>query len=929
MTRSRRILLAFIIASVLLGVLINFLPVITERLLAYIMATNNIEGPEIEIAHMDLGAIDIKRVEGTYPDAGQRISFSGRNLRLTYSPVRLLQGHIDDLDVALLNLQVTRNPGKADSGGFDPTLIPIPGQWRDTIPLDTLNIRQINVRVSDREANQNLYALHGDLQLNKTGLLAQFEMSGQLPRELSGDLSGKRPDSLPIPLQIEMNLQSDNKSHFLVSQKGQDQKILAISTSPFTTVKRQSETSLTLDIDVDKSFQVLREIGLAQGVPEVSGSALLTGVMKFPAERIRKIGDFLNSVHMTGSGNLQLEAPVIGNVASNGAMDMPVSFEIMDGLLRVQPDQSARVSLVPMSKGFFDGETKSPISRLVKQTLVVRPEDNFSCEVGLAGLWNTAVHLKTEGSIRAEYGNPKDPLHLVMNVTGLQASDQDGLKAYATIRYKGTLSDRNITRSERVSISGQGDLEGTVRALQLTMQALSETAVQNFSDGDLAISSLATRNPDPVTCHYNFSSGEWGCAPFSLDVRAEGTRYQDIKLQAPQNKLYVRELKGDGAGGTIKSEAVLAKLILRAGETGLKLDQIDANVQLNEKFAHADVSISAANRDLTGHIKLDHKMGPVSGVLNYTLAAEDFSRNTKVLSRLFDKFPYPLTLQNGQVSAKGELSWRPGKTMKSKMNFTHNATASVRNVGGQYQNIDFSGLTGEFRLTGFPDLEVHAVRGIHLDKIDPGVPVTGIDMQASLSASLARRPRVRIKNLRAHLLGGLISGQSIDLDLARPSNPFKVEISAVDIGELLRLEQDKGLYGTGIVDGVLPIVYAQDGIHMSEGKLQARAPGGVLKYIARESVRGMAESNPNLQMLLSALENFHYSLLAAGLEYQPDGQLLMQLKLEGRNPDFEDGRAIHLNVRIEENVLTLMRSLRLGEEIGSKIEDRIKQRGNP
>ena len=60
-----------------------------------------------------------------------------------------------------------------------------------------------------------------------------------------------------------------------------------------------------------------------------------------------------------------------------------------------------------------------------------------------------------------------------------------------------------------------------------------------------------------------------------------------------------------------------------------------------------------------------------------------------------------------------------------------------------------------------------------------------------------------------------------------------------------------------------------------------------------------------------------------------DGQLLMQLKLEGRNPDFEDGRAIHLNVRIEENVLTLMRSLRLGEEIGSKIEDRIKQRGNP
>ena len=54
----------------------------------------------------------------------------------------------------------------------------------------------------------------------------------------------------------------------------------------------------------------------------------------------------------------------------------------------------------------------------------------------------------------------------------------------------------------------------------------------------------------------------------------------------------------------------------------------------------------------------------------------------------------------------------------------------------------------------------------------------------------------------------------------------------------------------------------------------------------------------------------------------------MNMKLEGRNPDFERGRAINLNVQVEENVLALMRSLRLGDEIGGKIEDRIKERGS-
>jgi hypothetical protein len=153
-----------------------------------------------------------------------------------------------------------------------------------------------------------------------------------------------------------------------------------------------------------------------------------------------------------------------------------------------------------------------------------------------------------------------------------------------------------------------------------------------------------------------------------------------------------------------------------------------------------------------------------------------------------------------------------------------------------------------------------------------------------------------------------------------------LEVSHLDIARLLELEQNQGIYGTGYIDGVLPFDFSTDGLSIRDGKLKTRAPGGKIQYKANERVTNLAKSNTSLAMLLQALTDFNYNELGADANYDPDGTLLLKVRLKGANPEFQQGRPVHLNVNVEENVLQLIRSIQLGDEISEKIGERVLER---
>ena len=86
----------------------------------------------------------------------------------------------------------------------------------------------------------------------------------------------------------------------------------------------------------------------------------------------------------------------------------------------------------------------------------------------------------------------------------------------------------------------------------------------------------------------------------------------------------------------------------------------------------------------------------------------------------------------------------------------------------------------------------------------------------------------------------------------------------------------------------------------------------------------VAVAHEQLAMTLRLLENFHYDKLNVGLEFDPEGRLLLATQLSGRNPDEFNGRQVNFNINLEENLFDLFKVLRLTDQLTRELEKRVQ-----
>ena len=92
-----------------------------------------------------------------------------------------------------------------------------------------------------------------------------------------------------------------------------------------------------------------------------------------------------------------------------------------------------------------------------------------------------------------------------------------------------------------------------------------------------------------------------------------------------------------------------------------------------------------------------------------------------------------------------------------------------------------------------------------------------------------------------------------------------------------------------------------------------------------ESSKTLSESDPHLQLVAQALNNFHYTVLRVGVRYGETGMLDLRARLEGRNPDLAQTPPIHFNLTVQEHIPTLLKSLRLIEDIHGMVERKFRR----
>ncbi|MCB0323398.1 MAG: YdbH domain-containing protein [Bdellovibrionales bacterium] len=197
--------------------------------------------------------------------------------------------------------------------------------------------------------------------------------------------------------------------------------------------------------------------------------------------------------------------------------------------------------------------------------------------------------------------------------------------------------------------------------------------------------------------------------------------------------------------------------------------------------------------------------------------------------------------------------------------------------------------------------------------------VYGIDFEEAHWTALSYTPdsqQLAFREAGLAMFGGRLSMGNERFSLAKRPLALTMKIEGLELQRLLTLYEAQGVSGNGKIDGILPFVVAEDGVHVRGGTIWARQPG-VLRY----QRPGGSDLPGQLQIVIQALENYHYDQLTATIAYEPDGTLKLGLSTKGQNPDMNSGQRLNVNLNVEENVLALLKSLQMPGRIEQAVTD--------
>jgi hypothetical protein len=282
----------------------------------------------------------------------------------------------------------------------------------------------------------------------------------------------------------------------------------------------------------------------------------------------------------------------------------------------------------------------------------------------------------------------------------------------------------------------------------------------------------------------------------------------------------------------------------------------------------------------------------------------EFTEGSGALSSWFGAWPYTFDVLAGSFAAQADLAWQAGV-------LTGTVNGNLQDLGGFYGDYFFGGVSGALQAAIDTAGKVPVStppQTLHVASIDIGLPLEDV----AVSFSVEPTGVLHIDSVLAHALDGTISGAGITYDPARERNDLLVKFDGLRMERMLDLVDYEGIEAIGAVSGEVPLTIAPGGVEVAAGVLAADAPGGSIRYLAAAAG---ATGNAGLDLVNQALGNYQFDSLTSDIEYTPDGELVLAMKLQGRNPDMSGGQRINVNLNLSDNIPALLESLQAARAI--------------
>ncbi len=840
----------------------------------------------------------------------ETVMVSLTDVELQYRPWRLLHGHVDrvvlpDVAVQILNTMpagVHTETGLGQEDGSPWELLTAGDLLRrlPILPFDELRMARMTI-----------------FREQATGPLRRVTVSGVLVQqggELGGHLTFQGQDTASYDLTVAGHSAS-NWSATLTSQRPQATPIVSWQSYAHPRGSQiQMEGRLEVNVRGLAPFIALLvpigpELGRVTGQIAMSWTGTTAADATLPSiwedPRTQVDGQVRGAMTLPALQGVAKDIALAWEGTFRGATTQ-VAWTVRPGVL-LTATVNAQPRLIPEIVRTMLPSGDQPVR--IEQTEPIQGQLFWA---------DSSPHLTVEGPLRVVYGRAPGPLVLELQTTRAEAVGQELVGMKGSFRVEGQLSkivtDRLSAKEAMGGFHGNLVLDGSELHLKIlpssfvTVRQIERTAV-SIPRVTVQLSELL-----PVRCEWPV--GRCRARAASLSIRLPAARVMGREIRPLHSTVQLQQaetvgsfwsveaaLRANGVTMSLSEGAMAAtnwQVKLTANEAGLKAD-VRADTLLQEGLFTARIvqPFSAAPASMHG------RLGPVV-----------FDGDKHRLSRMITGRTIPLDITEGQFTATIEAAWALTSTdPQQPVRLTSGtATVTAESLSGHFGPSHLKGVTTALTLRADDVDSMVMVEPalLRVNAIQTGVELSDVTVMLQAAWRWAESwPVLELKNLRGNLFGGKATSPGVRLDWSQPSRRMTVVLREVDLAKILSAAQKKGLHGTGLLNGTLPVNITSSGVTVEDGVVEAQAPGGVIRYAGQEPSKVITETDSQAQLAVQALTNLHYTVLRARAQYTETGTLDLSVRLEGSNPDLTESPPVHFNLTVQEHVPTLLKHRRV------------------
>lgn len=185
------------------------------------------------------------------------------------------------------------------------------------------------------------------------------------------------------------------------------------------------------------------------------------------------------------------------------------------------------------------------------------------------------------------------------------------------------------------------------------------------------------------------------------------------------------------------------------------------------------------------------------------------------------------------------------------------------------------GLKTRLKFTDLLALETARGQVAAIDSINPGVAALG----GLVTYNLRADQTVEIESGEWPFAGGVLTLEQTVWDLGEDKPRSLVfRVKGVEVDQFLAQFDFSNLSATGTFDGVLPMVFDQDGGRIVGGEMVSRGGGGNISYIGDLTYEDLS---PYANFAFDALRSLDYSSLRLGLNGDLEGEIITIINFKG------------------------------------------------